>query len=134
MVAGRDVDQGPAGSAGQGGGDREQPVAQPFRFPASGLVGGVGEQSHPGGDLAGEGDDLAPDPVLVEPVQRQIRQARVPRVVCGSCPHNGPGPDAALPGRPTGRGWCWSRTRSTDTRQRHRTLVAHPGGAARGGR
>ena len=80
MVAGRDVDQGPAGSAYQGGGDREQSVAQSFWFPASGLVVGVGEQSHPGGDLTGQGDDLAPDPVLVEPVQRQIRQPGVLRI------------------------------------------------------
>ena len=54
-----------------------QPVAEPFRLPpADGLVV-EGEAVHPGGELAREGDDGAPELILRERVQRQVRQACV---------------------------------------------------------
>ena len=34
--------------AGEGGGDREQPQAQPLGFPAAGVRPGQGDQLHPG--------------------------------------------------------------------------------------
>lgn len=33
---------------------------------------GMREQAGPGDEVAGEGDDRAPDPVLVEPVQGEV--------------------------------------------------------------
>lgn len=62
-----------------GRGDLEQAVAHAFGFPPpSGLVG-VAKQPHPGDDLAGQGHDLAPDPILRERCQRQVPQAHVLR-------------------------------------------------------
>jgi hypothetical protein len=55
-------------------------MPEPFRFPAPGFVLGVGEQARPGGDLVGEGDDLGPDPVLIEAVQGQVAETGVFRV------------------------------------------------------
>lgn len=57
------VGQVQGGHAG-GGRDGEQPLG----FPPAGGVLGEDEQLHPGGDLAGHGDDGAPDPVLVQVV------------------------------------------------------------------
>ena len=92
------------------GGDGEDPVAEPFRFPPSGLVAGEGEQLHPGGEFGGEADQGAPDPVLVEVVQRQVGQAGVFGV---ADPVLGAGP-AAVPQLQVGqlaRRGCWWRTR-----------------------
>ena len=69
-------DQPPSGASDRGR-DREQPESEPFRFPFAGFGGGVGEQAHPGGELRGEGDELAPDPVLIEALQRQVAQSGV---------------------------------------------------------
>jgi hypothetical protein len=40
-------------------------------------VVGEGEQLGPGGEFAGQGDDGAPDPVLIEVVQGQVGQSGV---------------------------------------------------------
>ena len=45
-----------AAVAGEGRGDREQPVAEPFGFPPAGFVLGMGEQARPRGQVAGEGE------------------------------------------------------------------------------
>jgi hypothetical protein len=52
-----------------------------------------GEELSPGEEFAGESDQGAPDPVRVEPVQRQVGQASVLGV---ADPVLGPGP-AAVP-------------------------------------
>ena len=99
----------PAG-AGEGGGDGEQPEPEPFGFPPAGVVSGEGEELHPGGQFAGEGDEGAPDLVLVEVVQRQVRQAGV---LGDADPVLGAGP-AAVPQLQVGQlpaAWCWWRTR-----------------------
>ena len=72
-----EVDDGAAGSSGEGRGDGVKPVAEPFRFPAAGFMTGQGQHRAPGLQLGGQGDDLAPDPILVEPVQREVGQACV---------------------------------------------------------
>ena len=72
-----EVDDGAAGSSGEGRGDGVEPVAEPFRFPAAGFMTGQGQHRAPGLQLGGQGDDLAPDPILVEPVQREVGQACV---------------------------------------------------------
>ena len=69
-----EVQDGASGSACDGGGDAEQPVAEPFRFPTPCLVTGQREHPGPGLQLGRQRDDLAPDPVLVEPVQGEVRQ------------------------------------------------------------
>ena len=77
-----------AAVAGEGRGDREQPVAEPFGFPPAGFVLGMGEQARPRGQVAGEGDDGAPDPVLVESVQGEVAQPgvfRLPDAVLAAC-------------------------------------------------
>ena len=66
-----------ASAAGEGCGDGVESVAEPFGFPAAGVGVGEGEELHPGGQLGGEGDDGAPDLVLGEAVQGQVRQAGV---------------------------------------------------------
>ena len=43
-----EVEVDASGSSGDGGGDAEQPVAEPFRFPAAGFVTGQGEYPGPG--------------------------------------------------------------------------------------
>ena len=72
-----EVEDHPAPGAVEGGWDGEQPVAEPFGFPAAGVVTGQSEQLHPGGQVDGEGDDGAPDLVLSEVVQRQVGQSGV---------------------------------------------------------
>ena len=84
---------GPPRGACEPPGDGEQPEPEPFGFPPAGLVPGEGEQLHPGGELAGQGDDGAPDLVLGEAVQRQVGQ---PGVLGGADPVLGPGA-AAVP-------------------------------------
>ncbi len=64
-----------AACPGQLRGGAEDPVAEPFRFPPPCLVVGEGEELHPGDQFAGEADEGAPDPVLVEVVEWQVRQA-----------------------------------------------------------
>lgn len=58
-------------------GEREEPVAEPFRLPTPRLLAWVAEHSHPGGDIGREGHEQTPDAVLLEPVQGQIPQARI---------------------------------------------------------
>jgi hypothetical protein len=76
---GGQVQGGGAGGDGDPPGDGEQPQPEPFRLPAAGVVAGQGEGLHPGGELAGEGDQGAPDLVLGEVVQGQVGQAGVLR-------------------------------------------------------
>ena len=68
------MEQGSPAGAGEGGGDGEDPVAEPFGFPPSGVVAGEAEELHPGGELGGESDQRA---VLVEVVQGEVGQAGV---------------------------------------------------------
>lgn len=53
--------------------DGQEAQAEPFRFPAAG-VPGQGEELGPGQQLAGQGDDLAPQLVLGEALERQVPQ------------------------------------------------------------
>ena len=73
------VQPGSSAGAGEPTGDGEQPQPQPLGFPAARVGGGEGKQLGPGGQVAGEGDQGAPDPVLVQVVQRQVGQ---PGVFC----------------------------------------------------
>ena len=66
--------------SGDAGGDCEQAVADAFRFPPARLVLGVGEEPGPGEQVAGEGDDRAPDAVLGEPLEGQVAQPGVFRL------------------------------------------------------
>ena len=68
----------------------EDPQAEPLWFPAAGRAG-EGEHLGPGQQLAGQGDDLAPDLVLVVSVQRQVSQ---PSVLGVADPVLAPGPAA----------------------------------------
>lgn len=70
------------------------PQTQPFRFPASRWLVVHGERLHPGGEFASEADDLDPDPVLVEPPQREVGQTR----------ELGPGPVTHFPADVVGLG------------------------------
>ena len=65
-----------AAAADEAPGDGEEPQPQPFGFPAAGGAG-EGEHLHPGQQLAGQRDDLAPDLVLGVAVQREVAQAGV---------------------------------------------------------
>jgi hypothetical protein len=78
---------GPAGSEAEleaaaavddapGAGEEAEP--QPFRFPSAGFAG-EGEDLHPGEQVAGQGDDLAPHLVLVKALEGKVAQARVLR-------------------------------------------------------
>ena len=73
---------------GQAAGDGEQAQAEPLGLPAAG-VAGQGEHLGPGQQLAGQRDDLAPDLVLGDALQRQVPQPGVLGV-----------PDAVLAPRP----------------------------------
>lgn len=57
---------------GDAGGDREEAVPEAFWFPPAGLMRRVGEEPGPGEQVAREGDDGAPDPVLIEAVQGEV--------------------------------------------------------------
>ena len=72
-----EVEDDAPGSSGQSRGDGVEPVAEPFRFPTAGFMPGQREHPAPGLQLGGQRDDLAPDPILVEPVQGQVGQAGV---------------------------------------------------------
>jgi hypothetical protein len=50
----------PAGGR-EASGDREQPMAEALGFPAASRMVGEGEDLHPGDQIAGQGDDRAPD-------------------------------------------------------------------------
>ena len=65
-----------AAAAGEAAGDGEQAQPEPFGFPAAGGPG-QGEHLRPGQQLAGQGDDLAPQLVLGEALQRQVPQPGV---------------------------------------------------------
>ena len=65
------------GAAHEGRGDLEQPRAEPFGFPFPRVVPGEGDGLHPGDELGGELDDLAPDLVLREGLQRELLKAHV---------------------------------------------------------
>jgi hypothetical protein len=78
----------PAGGC-ETSGDREQPMAEALGFPAAGRMVGEGEGLHPGDQIAGQGDDRAPDLVGVEVVQRQVGKPTVlgaADAVLGPCP------------------------------------------------
>ena len=81
-----------AAAADEASGDGEQAQPEPFRFPAAGGPG-QGEHLGPGQQLAGQGDDLAPELVLREAFQRQVPQ---PGVLGAADPVLAPGP-AAVP-------------------------------------
>jgi hypothetical protein len=66
-----------AGDQPRGGGEEPQPG--PFGFPPAGLAVGEGKQLHPGGELAGHGDQGAPQLILGEPMERQVPQPGVLR-------------------------------------------------------
>jgi len=72
-----DVQPGLAGGAGEGRGDGEESVPEPFGFPPAGIVACQRQHLHPGGQLDSHGDDGAPDLVLVEVVQGEVVQAGV---------------------------------------------------------
>ena len=82
----------PAAAADDPPGDREEPQPQLSGFPAAGLAA-QREHRRPGQQLAGQGDNLAPDLVLVVSVQRQVPQ---PGVLGVADPVLAPGP-AAVP-------------------------------------
>lgn len=69
------AEPGLSASLREAGGDRVEPVAEPFRLPPAGWL--VGEELHPGGDFAGEGDEGASDLVVGEAVQGQVREPGV---------------------------------------------------------
>ncbi|MPM72135.1 hypothetical protein SDC9_119108 [bioreactor metagenome] len=71
------MEDGSSGAAGQGGGDAVEAVAQAFGFPAACFVAGQSEEPGPGLQLARQRHDLAPDPVGVEVVEREVGQAGV---------------------------------------------------------
>jgi hypothetical protein len=77
-----------AAAADQAPGDGEDPQPQPSRFPAAGRAV-KGEHLHPGQQLAGQRDDLAPDLVLGEAVQGQVAK---PGVLGAPDPVLAPGP------------------------------------------
>ena len=110
-----------AGAAGEASGDGEQAEPEPSGFPAA---GGPGEGEHlgPGQELAGQGDDLAPQLGPERALQGQVAQPGVlgaadPVLAAGPAPvpqfqarelallrvggEAGPGPRA--PGTTTGR-------------------------------
>jgi len=73
---------------------RSGPVARRAVWvPSGGRVLGEGEQLSPSGELAGQGDDGAPDHALGEVVQRQVGK---PGVLGGADAVHGAGP-AAMP-------------------------------------
>jgi len=77
---GLDVQPHVAPMPGQRGRDRKEPQPQPFRLPPPGRVLGCDrDQLGSGGQVGGEHDQGAPDPVLVEPVQGYVPQAGVLR-------------------------------------------------------
>ena len=61
----------------KGRGDLEQSGAEPFGLPSSRVSAGQGDHLHPGDQLGGETDDLGPDLVLREALQRELRQTHV---------------------------------------------------------
>lgn len=61
-------------------GDLEQPRAESFGLPSPCVAAGEGDGLHPGDKLRGELDDLAPDLVLRESLQRELLKAHVLRV------------------------------------------------------
>ena len=74
----RQVQHRLSGADGEATGGCEQAQAKPFWFPVAGLVagliGGVGaaQELQPGGEVRSKGEDLAPDLVRGEPVQRRL--------------------------------------------------------------
>jgi|GEM_PF-5364649 len=66
--------------SGDTGRDREQSVAQAFRFPPACLMAGVCKESSPRKYIAGKSDQSTSDPVVIEIVEGEVRQARVFRV------------------------------------------------------
>ena len=72
-----EAEPGSTSGADEGGWDGEQPQPQAFGFPAAGLGVGQGEELAPGGQVQGELDQGAPQLVLGEAVQGQIREAGV---------------------------------------------------------
>jgi hypothetical protein len=60
-----------AAAAGKAPGGGEQAEPEPFRLPAAGGPG-QGEHLGPGQELAGQGDDLAPELVLGVSLQRYL--------------------------------------------------------------
>ena len=72
---GRVAQPGLSAAAGECGGDAVEPVAEPFGFPPSGRVTREGEELHPGFQLAGQGDEGAPDLVLGEAVEREVGES-----------------------------------------------------------
>ena len=74
--AGGEAEPQAAAAADETPGAGEDPQPQPFRFPPAGRAV-QGEHRHPGQQLAGQGDDLAPDLVLGEAVQGEVAQPGV---------------------------------------------------------
>jgi hypothetical protein len=70
------------------GEDGEEAQPEPLRFRAAGGPG-QGEQLGPGQEVAGQGDDLAPDLVLGEALEREVPQ---PGVLRAADPVLAPGP------------------------------------------
>jgi hypothetical protein len=135
-VSGQMQDGAPCG-AGDASGDGEDPQPQPFRFPPARPHAGEGEHLHPRGQLAGQGDDGAPDLVLREAVQRQVRQLGVlgerirssarARLRCRNSSFSGPSGRVTPPSRTTA-----ARTASPARRGLHpaasvRTRTRRPG-------
>ncbi len=89
---GGEAEAKPAAAADDASGGGEQAQSQPLGFPAAGAAG-KGEQLGPGDQLAGQGDDVAPDLVPRIPVQRQAAQ---PGVLGAPVPVLAPGA-AAVP-------------------------------------
>ena len=119
-------------AAHQGRRDLEQPRAKPFGLPLPGVVTGEGDGLHPGNKLGGELDDLAPDLVLREGLQRELQQAHVLGV---TDPVLAPGA-AAVPQLQDGQLSAWGVGRECgdahalvigdpQLRPRMRTLLAH---------
>jgi hypothetical protein len=71
-----DLQPDAAAAAGDPAGSGVEAQPQALWFPAAGRAV-QGEHGHPGGQLAGQGDDLDPDLVLVVAVQGEVAQAGV---------------------------------------------------------
>lgn len=77
-VGGMLAEPGSSTAANQGGGDGVEAVAEAAGFPPAGVVTVEGEELQPGGQVAGQRGDRAPDLVLVRgrPVGRRLCWSR----------------------------------------------------------
>ena len=71
-----EVEQGLAASPGELRGEAEEALAEPFRFPPTGVVVGEREELHPRHEFAGEADEGAPDISRLQLVKFRLAMVR----------------------------------------------------------